>query len=560
MDNPDFLIVGGGSAGATLAARLSEDPATRVLLVEAGADTPPDATPADIADTFPSSALNPGYFWPKLEAVRVPGGGLHPFPQARVMGGGSSVMAMVALRGMPADYDAWVAAGADGWGWSDVLTYFRRLENDLDRDRSQSEPRPYTIRRIPSEEWPAFVASVERAAQGAGLRSVADINESPGDGFFPMPLSQDENDTRSSSASGYLTRAVRKRSNLAIWPETRAIALRFDGLRACAAVVERAGERREIDAREVVLSAGAIHSPAMLLGAGIGPAEELQRNGITPLVDRRGVGRNLQNHPYLHFAVTLPARSRLRPNLRRFALAGIRQSSGLDGGSEADLMVFVFARVSARAFGPDMAMLGAALYAPHSRGTVTLRGPHADVSPHVDFRLLDDPRDPPRLLKAARLVEALLIDLAVAQTYSDAFLLPPTMALNQFNRPGPAGALLAAAAKAALNLPPPLSRALIGPAIRPGRWLANRHRRAPLSDRELLAAAVPMAHPCGTCAIGRPDDPIAVVDAACRVYGVSNLRVVDASIMPRVPSANTNLPSIMIGERAADMIRTRRSP
>jgi choline dehydrogenase-like flavoprotein len=559
MDNPDYLIVGAGSAGATLAARLSEDPGTRVLLVEAGRDTPPDATPADIADTFPSSALNQGYFWPKLEAVRVRGGGLHSFPQARVMGGGSSVMAMVALRGMPADYEAWAAAGAEGWGWADVLRYFRRLENDLDRDRSQSEPRPYTIRRIPTEEWPGFVTSLERAALGAGLRNVADINESPGDGVFPMPLSQDESDTRSTSAGRYLTRAARNRSNLAIWPDTRVLALRFEGRRACGALVERAGERREIGAREVVLCAGAIHSPAMLLRAGIGPAEELKRQGVVPLVDRPGVGRNLQNHPYLHFAVTLPARSRLRPHLRRFALAGIRQSSGLEGGTEADLMVFIFARVSPRGFGPDMAMLGAALYAPYSRGSVTLRSAHADMPPHVDFRLLDDPRDAPRMVKAARLVESLLLDPDVARSYSDAFLLPPTMALNQFNQPGWRGTLLAAAAKAALNTPPAVSRALIGPMIRPGRWFANRRGRAPLGDRELLEAAVPMAHPCGTCAIGRSGDPMAVVDSACRVHGVSGLRVVDASIMPRIPSANTNLPTIMIGERAADLIRARSS-
>jgi choline dehydrogenase-like flavoprotein len=556
MDRPDYLIVGGGSAGATLAARLSEDPATRVLLVEAGPDTPPDAAPADIVDTFPTSALNPTYFWPKLEAVRVPGGGPHPFPQARVMGGGSSVMGLVALRGLPADFDAWVASGAEGWGWKDVLKYFRRLENDLDRDQSQSEAKPYTIRRIPQDEWPAFVTAMQQAAQRVGLRNVADINESPGDGFFPMPVSQDENDSRSSSASRYLTSAVRRRSNLAILAHTRVIALRFEGLRACGAVIERAGDRREVDAHEVILCAGAIHSPAMLLRAGIGPAEELKRNGIAPLVDRPGVGRNLQNHPYLHFAVTLPSRSRLRAYLRRFALAGIRQSSGLSGGTEADLMVFIFARVSPYAYGPDLAMLGAALYAPYSRGTVTLRSPYADVPPHIDFRLLDDPRDAPRMVKAARLVESLLLDPLVSDSYSDAFLLPPTMALNQFNRPGFAGSILAAAAKVALNAPPALSRAIIGRMIRPGRWFANRHRRAPLSERELLDAAVPMAHPAGTCAIGRRDDKKAVVDSTCRVYGVSNLRVVDASIMPRIPSANTNLPTIMIGERAADLIRS----
>jgi 5-(hydroxymethyl)furfural/furfural oxidase len=204
-----------------------------------------------------------------------------------------------------------------------------------------------------------------------------------------------------------------------------------------------------------------------------------------------------------------------------------------------------------------VALFGAALYAPFSRGAVTLAGPDADTPPHIEFRLLEDPRDPPRLLKAARFVERLLKDSAVAGDYSDAFLLPPAMALNQFNKPGLLGITLATAAKLALNAPAPLTRAIVNSMIRPGRWFANRNRQTALTDAEILNAAVPMAHPVSTCAMGRADDPMAVVDAQCRVYGFDNLRVVDASIMPRVPSANTNLPTIMVAERAADMIRTR---
>jgi choline dehydrogenase-like flavoprotein len=553
MDNPDYLIVGGGSAGATLASRLSENPTTRVLLIEAGPDTPPDATPADIADTFPSSTLNPNYFWPGLTATRRPDGVTYPFPQARIMGGGSSIMGMWALRGVPSDFDAWVEAGADGWGWSDVLRVYRRLENDLDRDRSQTSAAPYTIRRTPHEEWPAFAVAMERAANARGLRNIADINENPGEGFFPVPVSQSPTE-RSSSASAYLTRAVRRRPNLAIMAETRVTRLRFDGLRACGVVTERAGETVHIDAREVIVSAGAIHSPALLLRSGLGPVEELKALGIAPVMDRPGVGRNLQNHPYLHFALTLPPRSRLRAQLRHFAVAGLRLSSGIEGCPAADLIVYAIGRVSARSFGPDLTMVGAAVYAPFSRGRVTLKSADANVAPYIAFSLLQDPRDPPRMVKAARFAETLLLDPAVAATYNDAFLLPPVMALNQFNKEGLTGALIGAAAKAVLNAPAPLSRWALGRVLKPGRWFGNRRRHSVITDDDILSAAAPMGHVTSTCSIGRRDNPLAVVDPSCRVYGVEGLRVVDASIMPRVPSANTNLPTIMVAERAADLI------
>jgi 5-(hydroxymethyl)furfural/furfural oxidase len=150
----------------------------------------------------------------------------------------------------------------------------------------------------------------------------------------------------------------------------------------------------------------------------------------------------------------------------------------------------------------------------------------------------------------------LLREAGVAASYHDAFLLPPVMSLHQFNRPGLLGAALAAAAKMVLNAPPGVSRAALRQILRPGRWLGNRGDHAPLQDAEILAAAAPMAHPSGTCAMGSVENPQAVVDPACRVHGVRNLRVVDASIMPRITSANTNLPTIMIAEKAAELIRS----
>ncbi|SEB16848.1 GMC family oxidoreductase [Paraburkholderia sartisoli] len=549
----DFLVVGGGSAGAALAARLSAHRAHRVVLVEAGDDTPPGATPADIDDTFPSSTLNPHYFWPGLEATAVAGTAPRPYPQARVMGGGSSIMGMFALRGLPSDYARWTARGARGFGWDDVAACFGKVEDDHDRPARDAPRGACPISRTPRGQWPEFVRRMEHAAAGLGFPFADDINATAGDGFFAMPASCDAH-ARSSSARCYLTREVRARENLTILSGTCVTSLRFDGRRVTGVNAIRAGETLALAAREVILSAGAIHSPALLMRSGIGPVDDLMRLGIQPVADRRGVGRNLQNHAYQFFALTLPPATRLAAHVRRFAVAGLRASSGLPDCPAGDLMLFMLGRVSPRAFGVDVAMVGSALYTPFSTGAVTLASASPHVNPRIDFQMLDDPRDAPRVLKAARLAERLLRDPAVAASYSEAFLLPAGLALNQFNRSGMTGALIAAGAKAALNSPGAVRRRAFGLAFPGARPLAGPHGDVALSDAELMSSIAPMGHPVGTCAMGSERDPLAVVDDNYRVHGVEGLRVVDASVMPAIPSANTYLPTLMLAEHAAARI------
>jgi choline dehydrogenase-like flavoprotein len=547
MDEFDVAIVGAGAAGAILAARLSENNIRRVILVEAGSDTAPGAVPEDIQNEFPVAYSNPAYFWPGLAAVARSGGRENAFPQARVMGGGSSVMGMWALRGAPDDYDAWRAAGAIGWGWDDVLPFFRKLETDRDYSGPlHGKDGPIPVRRHGPEFWPLFIRKLVEAAQNANIPLRGDINGDFRDGVFPVPVTNNEKG-RVSSAIGYLTAEVRRRRNLTILTNAEAKRVLFAERRANGLELTN-GER--ILCHRVVLSAGAIGSPALLWRSGIGPAPDLVALGISPIVDLPGVGGNLQNHCIVNLAARIAPAARQNRTLSAYALACARLSSGIEGGRRGDLQLQFITKTSLHPHGDRIGLVGAALYAPLSRGRVSLTSPDPAVAPRIEFRLLEKDADQLRLRQVIRLAMQLLSNPNVRQLRDEVFTIVPSSMVRQLNRPGRVNSLLSTVLAAALNAPVPIRRLV---AERMGRTLPEARLNSGDAD-DALADVSPIFHPAGTCAIGRHSDPLAVLDPSCHVRGVAGLSVVDASIMPLLPTGNTCLPTMMAAERAAEFL------
>ena len=528
----DYLIVGGGSAGSVLASRLSEDPSVTVALLEAG----PEDQSAFIHCPGGLAAL--GYLprWSQmLRTVPQPGlnGRRGWQPRGRTLGGSSSTNAMIYMRGHPLDYDAWAQMGCDGWSWQDVLPWFIRAEaNERLNDPWHGRDGPLNVADV--REPNVFSQRFVQAGVSAGFAHNPDFNGVTQDGIGLYQVTQ-KNGERFSAAKAYLT-PHRQRPNLTVLTGVTVDKVEWQQRRAVAVHALHGGQRLRWQARrEIVLCAGAFQSPAILMRSGLGPGAHLQSLGIAVQLDVPGVGENLHDHPDVVlvadamgdralFGLSLGGlwdvwrgigqwrrhrRGRLTTN---FAEAGgfLRSREGL---TQPDVQLhFVTAKLVEHGrqlvTGHGFSLHVCALQ-PRSRGRVRLADASPDRTPLIDPAFLQDSEDLEVLVRGVQMARRILAQPALAE----------------HGREGPRSAALQD-----------------GDALRD--WIRDH--------------ADTVYHPVGTCRMG--NDALAVVDACCRVRGVSGLRVVDASVMPRIVSGNTNAPTIMLAERAADFMRRSQEP